>query len=287
MKMTNDCLVCCTRGSLDAARLATDDESKQQEVLRRALSHLATMNMDDPPPLMARFIQETIEALTGVSDPFKRLKDKYNDFALELFPELEKKAAGKGFETAVRLTIAGNIIDFGAHNSVGKKKVLSTIEEALVQPLNGDVKKLEQACQNAGRILWLADNTGEIVFDKLLLARLDREKVTYAVRGGPTQNDATMEDAEYTGITQMVTTIDTGAAIPGVILEHCSDEFRQVFESADLIIAKGQGNFETLDPEDERIFFLFKAKCPVVADRAGVALHDIVIRQGGPDMSRK
>lgn len=281
MLLKNECLACCVRGSLDVAKLATDDEELQQQVVRIVLKKLATMDLNIPPPLMALFIHQTIERITGIKDPFKRLKDKYNDFALQLYPELLKKGKLADFETAVRLTIAGNIIDFGAHNSVGTQKVLTTIEDALVISITGDVAHFQRACEKAKKILWLADNSGEIVFDKLLLSRLDRTKIIYVVRGGPTQNDATMEDARYTGITKMVKVIDTGAAIPGVILEYCSDQFKQAYYAADLIISKGQGNFETLDSEDDRIFFLFKAKCPVVADHAGVKLGDIVIRNVG------
>lgn len=281
MKLTNDCLVCCVRGALDAARLATDDEKLQQKVVKAVLKELSGIETDVPPPMVALFIHQTVERFTGVKDPFKKLKDQYNDFALSLYPDLVKRLDGEPFETAVRLCIAGNIIDFGSHNQVGEQKVIQTIEDALVVPIKGDVDAFNSACRQAQKILWLADNTGEIVFDKLLLSRLDLKKVTYAVRGGPTQNDATLADAQYCGITDWVEVIDTGAAIPGVVLEYCSEAFNKAYESADLIIAKGQGNFETLNLDDERIFILFKAKCPVVADHAGVKLYDIVIRQGG------
>lgn len=281
MRLTNECLVCCVRGALDAAKMATDDEHLQEKVVRQVLARLSTMDLEIPPPLMALYIHRTVEEITGVSDPFKKVKDQYNDFALQLYPDLQDKVDNASFETAVRLTIAGNIIDFGSHNTVGEEKVVQTIEESLVMEINGSVDAFQTACEAVSDILWLADNTGEIVFDKLLLSKLDTGKITYAVRGGPTQNDATMADAEYTGITKIVRVIDTGAAIPGVILERCSDEFKHAYQKADLIIAKGQGNFETLDHTDTRIFFLFKAKCPVVAAHAGVCLGDIVIRQGG------
>ncbi len=278
MKMHTDCLPCIARGSLDAARLATDDQSLQLRVVRRVLAELIDFDLHFPPPLMAGFISRTVEAVTGVKDPYAGIKKKYNDFALDLLPTLRVRAGTSCFETAARLCIAGNIIDFGAHNRVGRQKVLDTIEDALVMPLNGDSAALEKACEKAGTILWIGDNTGEIVFDQVLLERLDCRKILYAVRGGPVQNDATLEDAEYTGLTRMVEVVDTGAAIPGVILDHCSEDFRKIYDRADLIIAKGQGNFETLDLRDGRIFFLFKAKCPVVADHAGCSLDDMVLR---------
>jgi uncharacterized protein with ATP-grasp and redox domains len=281
MKMTNECLACCARGSLNAARLATTDTRLQQQVVQKVFSHLATMDLKAPPPLTALRIHQIIEQVTGVKDPYKHLKDKYNDLALALYPELIEKGGTTTFEKAVRLAIAGNIIDFGVHNKVGKKKVIQTVEDALIMPVNGQIDRLQAACGQSRRILWLADNAGEIVFDRLLLSMLDTDKVIYAVRGGPVQNDATMEDAVYCGLTDMVKVIDTGAAIPGVILEYCSEPFNRVFKAADLIIAKGQGNFETLDVNDPRIFFLFKAKCPVVSAHAQVQLHDMVIKQGG------
>ncbi len=287
MNLTNDCLVCIARGSLDAARLATDNADHQQKIIKKILKSLSTIDMDNPPPLMAREIQRAVKQITGVDDPYARLKKKYNDLALSLFPALEKKVELNSFETAVRLSIAGNIIDFGTHTAIGEQKVLDTIDQALTMEVNGRVAFLEKACSKARHILWLADNSGEIVLDKLLLQKLDLAKVVVAVRGGPTQNDATMADAEYTGLTDLVRVIDTGAAIPGVMIDHCSDQFKRHYEKADLIIAKGQGNFETLDHTDSRIFYLFKAKCPVVADHAGCKLWDIVIMQGGPQRDGK
>ena len=276
--MRNDCLPCIARGSLDAARLATEDEDLQRKVVKQVLKELITFDLNSPPPLMALVIARAVKEMTGVDDPYSRIKKKYNDFALELFPLLEKKAMDASFDTALRLCIAGNIIDFGTHARVGRQKVLDTIDEALVMEINGEGEAFEKACDNADNILWIADNAGEIVFDRLLLQKLDCRKITYVVRGGPAQNDATLEDAEYAGLTGMVKVIDTGAAIPGVILEYCSERFRKAYEKADMIIAKGQGNFETLDSLDSRIFFLFKAKCQVVADHAGCRLDDMVIK---------
>lgn len=281
MNLTNDCLVCIVRGSLDAARLATPDTDLQEKIVKRVLQKLCGTDMQIPPPVMALEIQRAVREETGVEDPYADLKKQYNDFALSLYPALEKRVERGPFETAVRICIAGNIIDFGTHTTIEQRTVTQTIENALTMEMNGDAAALEKACRKADRILWLADNTGEIVLDRLLLSRLDLSKVVVAVRGGPTQNDATMEDAVYTGLTEMVRVIDTGAAIPGVVLDLCSEPFKKAYHNADLIIAKGQGNFETLDMDDERIFFLFKAKCPVVAQHAGCHLGDVVIRQGG------
>ncbi len=281
MNLHADCLACIARGALDSARLATDDEKLHFKIMQEVFKILGDCALDVPPPVMALVIQQAVAGATGCTDPYKAIKRKYNDFCLDLYPELAGKTENSDFETAVRLCIAGNIIDFGIHGSVGKQKVLDTIEDSLSMQITGCVKTLEKACENSKNILWIADNAGEIVFDRLVLEKLDRDIVTYAVRGGPTQNDATMEDAQYTGIADLVHVIDTGAAIPGIVIEHCSEEFRACYEKADLIISKGQGNFETLDMNDDRIFFIFKAKCPVVAECAGCRLNDMVIKNTG------
>ena len=281
MKMANECLPCIVRGSLDAARLATNDEALQQQVVKRILKILHRFDTNQPPPLMAREIQKAVREITGVEDPYAALKKKFNDFALDLVPKLKARCGNLSFEAAVRLCIAGNIIDFGTHTQISEQQVLETIDDAMSLDINGSTRALEKSCNTAENILWVADNAGEIVFDTLLLEKLAPDKIVYAVRGGMTQNDATMEDVQYTGIDERFKTMDTGAAIPGVILEYCSKAFLTAYRQADLIIAKGQGNLETLDHTDDRIFFLFKAKCPVVARYVGCQLGDTVILKGG------
>ncbi|MCP4022990.1 MAG: DUF89 family protein [Desulfobacteraceae bacterium] len=280
MKMYNDCLPCIARGALDAAKLATKDELCQTTIVKKVLKELLVFDLNSPPPLMARFIQRTVKDVTGVLDPYKELKKVYNDFALKLYPELKSGKANSNdrFETAVRLSIAGNIIDFGTHNTVGKQKVLQTIDQSLAQRVHGDIRSFEQAVTKANKILWLGDNSGEIVFDKLLMEEIGHHKITYAVRGGYALNDATLEDLDYTGISKIVNVISNGADIPGTILEECSREFKELYTEADLILSKGQGNFETLTHGDERIYFLFKAKCSVVARYSGCENDDMVVK---------
>lgn len=186
MKMYNDCFPCMARGALDAARLATPDESVQLDILQTVFEKLARLDPASPPPLMARMVHQTIEAWTGVADPYRAVKKKYNRLAMDLYPwlqSLKSDRAGKRFDTAVRLAVAGNIIDFGAASRVGERLLMETISQALDMPVNGDVASFKQAVDAAETILWLADNAGEIVFDKLLLEEMDCSKVVYVVRG--------------------------------------------------------------------------------------------------------
>lgn len=148
-------------------------------------------------------------------------------------------------------------------------------------PLAGDPAALFEAAAKARSILYLADNAGEIVFDRILIEALPASRVTVAVRGGPVINDATLADAETAGIHEIATVIDNGSDAPGTLLAECSPEFRARFEAADLVIAKGQGNFETLSDTRKHIFFLLSVKCPLVAAEVGAPVGSLVVKQGG------
>ncbi len=152
------------------------------------------------------------------------------------------------------------------------------VNQSLTQELNGSIEKFKEAVLSANKILYLGDNSGEIVFDRLLIEQLPYDKVTYAVRGYPVINDVTMDDAVATGITKLVTVIDNGSDAPGTILDECSDKFKRVFHDADMIISKGQGNYESLSDSNKNIFFIFKVKCRVVAENTKSALGSMVIQ---------
>jgi damage-control phosphatase, subfamily I len=279
MKTYIDCIPCFITQSLNAARLATPDEKIHEKVMRGVLSEVSTMDLSQPPPLMGQFIHRIIRRLTGNADPYKRVKDRFNLFALELLPDLLEKVreSSNPFETSSRLAIAGNIIDYGVNSRLDKSTVLNTIEKAITTPVFGDMEAFQAAVSSAKKILYLGDNTGEIVFDRLLIEQLRPERVTYVVRGGPIINDATMIDAENTGMTKIVRVIDNGTDAPGTVLSMCSDNLMKYYNDADLIISKGQGNYETLSEENKNIFFLFKAKCRIAARDAGCELGDIVV----------
>lgn len=279
MKTAYDCIPCFVRQTLDAVRFATEDETIHAAVLREVLKAVSDMDLAMCPPLMGQQIHRIIRRHANNSDPYRSVKEKFNRHALSLYPELKRLvAASKSpFDTAVRLAIAGNIIDFGTTTAVDAGVVRDTVDAVLSGPLNGDSGELAAAVESAGNILYLGDNTGEIVFDRLLVEELPRKRVTFAVRGGPIINDATMEDALSTGMPDLVPVIDNGTDVPGTDLEQCSRKFREAFEAADLVIAKGQGNYETLSDNRQSIFFLLKAKCPVIAEHIGCRVGDAVI----------
>jgi hypothetical protein len=173
------------------------------------------------------------------------------------------------FAAAVRLAVAGNVIDLGAKGGLTEDEVRQAASAALDHPLVGDVELLRQAATTAQSILYLTDNAGEIVFDRVLIEQLPRDRVTVAVRGRPAINDATREDAAAAALQEIAEVIDNGSAIPGTVLSDCSSEFRRRFAEADLVIAKGQGNFETLNDVPAPLFCLFRVKCAIIAEHCG------------------
>lgn len=282
MKTCLDCIPCFVRQALEAARFVTDEPALQEQVLREVLALVAKLDLRQSPPAVAQSIHRRLRELTGRDDPYAHVKDRFTRLAMELLPELRAKvrAARDPLTTAVRLAITGNVIDLGVDGALREEDVRHAVERTLSEPLVGDTAHLRRAIAQAESILYLADNAGEICFDRLLIEQLPTDEVTLVVRGGPVINDATLADARAAGLHEIVEVVDNGSDAPGTILGDCSAGFCQRYERADLVIAKGQGNFETLNEERRNIFFLFKVKCPVIEARAGQKLGTHVLIRG-------
>jgi len=282
MRIFLDCIPCFVRQALDSARLATDDEQIHEQVVREVLRLAADLDMSQSPPAIGQQIHRLIRKLVGHNDPYHKIKRQFNNLALRLYSGLRKQVVSSDdrLETAVRLAIAGNIIDFGVKTSLTASDLKETIAQSLNCHFdNNQIQELKDAVITAEKILYLADNAGEIVFDRLLIEQLPIEKITVVVKGKPVINDATMEDADLAGLTRVVEVIDNGSDGPGTILETCSQSFRNRFENADLIIAKGQGNYETISDIDKNIFFILKAKCPVIARDIGCEVGEMILQK--------
>ena len=280
MRTFLDCIPCFVRQALEAARFATDDEAVHEQVLREALRVVSAQAPQLSPPALGQALHRLIRNLTGNDDPYRVVKQRFNRIALALYPRMRKQVeqSDDPFGTAVRLAVAGNTIDFGIYSQFDEAGIEDAIDHALSASLRGDSQALQVAVDGAEEVLYLADNAGEIVFDCLLIEQMPLEKTTVGVRGMPVLNDATMEDAEAAGLTGLVRVIPNGSDAPGTLLEDCSDEFRRLFDRADLIVSKGQGNYETLSDADKDIFFVLKAKCPVIARDLGCQVGDLVLR---------
>lgn len=282
MNLSLDCIPCFARHALEAARFASSDPVVHERVLREVLSQAARWDLTRPAPLLSQFVQRRLRILTGVADPYQDAKRRFNALALELLPACREmvRATRDPLQGAARFAIAGNIIDFGANGGLREADVREAFSNVIAEPLVGDFEEFREQAAAAQRILYLADNAGEIVFDRLLVEQLPVGRVTVAVRGGPVLNDATLADARLAGLDQVAELTDNGADVPGTVLEQCSEAFRERFSNASMIIAKGQGNFETLAGTPSNIFFLLKIKCPVVASHTGLEVGTLALTRG-------
>ena len=230
-------------------------------------------------PAFSRDLHHSLRQYIHNPDPYKDIKRQNNDLVLGKIAGFRKIVSGSGdpFETAMRLAIAGNIIDYGVSDhfdlEVTLKKVMGS-DYAI-----DHTAELKRALAKAKTVLYLGDNAGEIVFDKLFIETMNHPNLWFAVRGAPVINDATMEDARYVKMDEVAHLISNGYDAPSTLLDHCSAEFRDLFDKADLIISKGPGNLEGLldDPAGREIYFLLMVKCDVVADDLAVPKGSFVV----------
>jgi uncharacterized protein with ATP-grasp and redox domains len=284
MRVFLDCFPCFLRQTLDAVRFVTKDERVHERVVRQVLRLVNNIDAGQTPPAIGQQIHRVIRQMTGNADPYRQRKHDSNRFAMKLYPQLKQRVtdANHPLEIAVRLAIAGNVMDFGVYSTLDNAEVMKAVDRALVDGLDtACLEEFTQAVSEAREILYLGDNAGEIVFDRLLIEELPAGKVTFAVKGAPVLNDAIREDAEMVGLTRVAEVVENGSDAPGTILEDCSGPFRARFDQSDLVIAKGQGNYECLSGIDKNVFFLLTVKCPVIARDLGCNVGQTILRRGG------
>lgn len=271
-----DCIPCFMIQALRAGRLVGLTDEKIYNMLIDLGKKIKNIKMDDPPPKTATMIYELINSYIGEKDPFETLKKQSTHKVLSLYPQLKKEIlqSEDPLGRALCLAVTGNVIDFGISSSYDLE---SEIQKIMEQPFGRwDEEDFKKKVKQADWILYLGDNAGETVFDRLLIETLDRP-VTYVVRESPIINDATIEDAIAAGLDKVATVISSGCSAPGTIWDQCTPEFQELFKKAPVIISKGQGNYETLSESDRPIFFLLKAKCDVIARHLGVEKGDLVL----------
>jgi len=279
MRTYLDCYPCLLRQGLQAARFAGADDVRQKVALDSVLDVLRQAESTATPPEIANRVHQIVRRETGDGDPYRSVKEQSTREALALYPRLKTLVAEADdpLDAAARLSIAGNIIDFGP---VREYDLWATVERVLAQPFAiDDGEAFRKALGRVDQVLYLSDNAGETVFDRVLVEELD-VPVVYAVKGGPILNDATLEDAQAAGLDRVARVVDNGANAVGTILSLCSESFRHMYEEARLVIAKGQANYETLSSEGPEVFFLLQTKCPIIARDVGAPVGGIVLKQG-------
>jgi len=286
MKTHFNCIPCILRQTIDTVNLATDQEEIKRQVVNEILNYLTTINFNDPPPVIGKNVYRIIHEKTGNHDPYHEIKQRYNQLALSFYDDLLKIVFrnSKPVQMAAKLAVAGNVIDFGAQvKDIDIYQTIHSIEE-----LSFEINDFETFINDLSRtrkILYLADNAGEIVFDRLFIEILQRYypelglEFTVVVRGEPIINDATREDANMVGLDKIAHIIDSGDGAPATVLHHASSELKKAFQDADLIISKGMGNYETLDDRNELIYYLLRVKCPQVSQVIGAKEGSLVFKR--------
>ena len=279
-----DCIPCFLHQSLEAARMATSDEKKHEEVMKKVMNHLQTIDFTHSPPEISQHVHHIIRTITNNLDPYKKVKKEANQHAKQQYPTLKKMVndSENPLLTAAKLAIIGNVIDFGTMN---RMNIEDMVENIAHKPFDDSgYQRFRQRVKQAKEIVYLADNTGEIFFDRLLIEQLHKENrhITYVVKQYPIINDATIDDALYAGIDEYADIIagdkDATYSAPGLILSNMSSELQKILKNADLVISKGQGNYESLSDVDREIFFLLMVKCPLVADNIGIDVGTMVLK---------
>jgi len=284
-----DCIPCLLAHALKTIRKSGVSEELESELFAGAVEASKILLDGAPAPVAARKIYQSISAKTGIDDPFRDFKGQSTQMALRILPRLQEMVAKSQnpFAKAVEFSIAGNAIDLVQMEEEDLNSIIGLLESHSASLSGeGDVEKLADEISSAKTVLIIGDNAGEAVFDRLLLEQMHGKKLYYSVRGGPALNDVIEIDAIESGIGDFAEIISSESNVPGTLLEEVGDKFREVFDQADVVIAKGQGNLETLDIAPRAIYHLFKAKCEPIAKLTGRNVGDFVIWRNTPKTAR-
>jgi uncharacterized protein with ATP-grasp and redox domains len=282
MRTNLDCFPCFLRQALDASRMTTEDKSIQRKVLNSVLTILSNISTQTAPPEIACLIHRRVKSITGNLDPYKEAKKGQNELAMKYEGILGNSIAemSNPLKAALMLSAVGNAIDLAPMSQPPDiyKRFMERIDRGFAWD---DYELFYEKAPQAKSLLYLGDNAGEIVWDKILIEELVETfdvDITYAVRGFPILNDVTMEDAHFVGLDKVVKVVSNGFDAPGTLLDKCSEEFLNKYQKSQLILSKGQGNYESLSGENRLIFFLLNVKCPVIAEDIHCNVGDLVLK---------
>ena len=266
MRVIESCAECL----LDKQQRLSDDP----EYLREVKEIIANRAEDDSAPYLVYLFKQAYERRFGYRKPYAEIKKKYNDLVISLEDQIRKRitVSDDPIRTALAYARAGNYIDFGAMNVVEDDVFLALLDQAKVEDRDQTaIDSFIRQCETAKRFLLIADNCGEIVLDKLLIEQLRKRfpqmDVSVMVRGDEVLNDATAEDAVYTGIDRVAKVISNGNTVAGTVYSMMTEDAKEEIDTADVILAKGQGNYETMSGQGRHIFYAFLCKCELFTNR--------------------
>jgi damage-control phosphatase, subfamily I len=279
MKLHRNCLECVVQQACNTLALHQIAADIHQQILDEIKQQLVDVDWEQTPADLSNVAYRTIEKYLKI-DPYADAKKSQNQMALGFYPQMKQlvEQSENRLLTAVRIAATGNVIDLG----IGMKvDIAREVERILHAPFPiDDTPHLQQRLTSRRRILYIGDNAGEIVFDRILVEELLTDHdVTFVVRGGAVINDATVKDAEQTGMSRVVPVITTGSNRIGVPWAYMSDQYQRHYRQADLVISKGQGNYETISERyDKETYFILRAKCGIIADDLGVSHLDLIMK---------
>ena len=273
IRLNPGCISCLLKSRLEDFPEDTPNE-KQIEYMQRVLKAISETPKSEGAPVIVRTINRIQKEMFGYNKDFTHVKSHFNELMLEKAPFVREKLSQSqdSLKLAIQYAMTGNYIDFGAMNNVDEVELQKLLDSSSNNPVDEkEYTALKADLEKAKKVVYLTDNCGEIVMDKLLIEEIQKlnqkAEVTVIVRGLPVLNDATMEDAIQVGLTEMVNVIGNGSEIAGTYLEDISEEAKNVIDDADVILAKGQGNFETLRMCGKNIYYIFMCKCEMFAKR--------------------
>ena len=283
MKISYECGPCFLRQAREAMDLSTDDENLKMEIMEDIFKFLSkTFKNGTNSNKTGSYIHSLIKQKTNCYDPYVNEKKLANEIALKYLPIAQKILDESDcLENRVKIAIVGNILDFGAFTL--DDDIESFIKDSLSKDLAvKDIENFENSLNKHDKVLYLVDNTGEIVFDKILLSEIKKYglDITIAVKSFPILNDACMEDAINVGLDEFGEIVEIGAGTVGYVDSEISDEFREIFNEHEFIISKGMGNYEGLteiDLSNRDVYFMLCAKCGTISRDIGVELHDMLL----------
>ena len=278
--MRQECYFCHTKTVEKLIRKFKPTEEVAEDFLFSA-NQLLSDEWETTNPFLTTKIHRLAKEKLSIRDLYSEEKSGANQLLLEQYDEWKSIVTDSAnpFRKAAKMAVVGNIIDYGAHSVnddiVSQIKAIAQNDFAVDHTL-----ELQKQLEKADSVLYIGDNAGEIVFDKLFIETMDHPNITFAVRGYPVINDITIYDAKQVGIDKLCKVITNGYDAPSTLLDYCSEEFLQAYNSADVIIAKGQGNFEGLMEEKrDNLFFMLMAKCDPIAAMLGVKKGDMLVRK--------
>jgi len=287
MKTFLECIPCFLNQAIEASKNLNLSIQKQKLILDKLCRIIPKFKLSSTPPEMGERIHKIIKQISKNPDPYKIIKQKSNQLCLKNYNKFKNKiySSKNPLLSATMYAIAGNIIDYGVRNITDIEKELNTILEKMDKKIKNKnyfkFNEFEKKLKNSQTLVYIGDNAGEIVFDKILIELIKEkyliENIVYAVRNVPIINDVTIEDALQVNMQEVAKVISSGSNAPGTLLKKSSKNFLKILKHADLIISKGQGNFEALSDTKLPIFFLFIAKCKVVANHLNASIGDFIL----------